>query len=303
MWLSKILGLKSWQTYLLKTTVTSSGMFGVPVLGGAAKTNRERDGEMEKERPNSTFDPRGRCHGYRMVWERAQDKPKEQEKKERPKESLSLTLTRSVSSLSPSVLHKKWRKRSSKADMEEWDGGGRTSREVWWRRATMRWGGGVCAVSLGSKGPTGQASRRALLKQRSQHTSQNLSGGVLQHWLRCFWDRAYRNVLNQQKDHLETTRDEKERTAGLWLRRAYRHMINTGHKSRCTEYRNARTSGWTEYRKDKNQDDQNSEAPTNQNEQNTDNQTCKDEQTVEIEIFRAMWRKYITGRRHTDGLQ
>lgn len=60
-----------------------------------------------------------------MAWERAQDKQKDHEKKERQKGSLIIPLMRSHSSLSPSVLRKKWRKRSSKTDTEEWDGGGR----------------------------------------------------------------------------------------------------------------------------------------------------------------------------------
>ncbi|XP_057205820.1 transcriptional regulator ATRX [Triplophysa rosa] len=89
---------------------------------------KQIDKEMEKwkkERPDSTFDPRGRCHGYRMAWERVQNKQKENEKKDRVKASLTLPLMRSHSSLSPSGLRKKWRKRRSKTDTEEWDGGGR----------------------------------------------------------------------------------------------------------------------------------------------------------------------------------
>ncbi|XP_051506136.1 uncharacterized protein LOC127413223 isoform X2 [Myxocyprinus asiaticus] len=93
-----------------------------------ADLQKQTEKEMEKwkiERPNSTFDPRGRCHGYRMAWERGQEKLRENEKKERQKGNLTLPLMRSHSSLSPSILRKKWRKRSSRTETEEWDGGGR----------------------------------------------------------------------------------------------------------------------------------------------------------------------------------
>nr|XP_055034250.1 ecotropic viral integration site 5 ortholog [Misgurnus anguillicaudatus] len=89
---------------------------------------KQTEKEMEKwkkERPGSTFDPRGRCHGYRMAWERVQNKQKENEKKEKQKGSLTLPLMRSHSSLSPHILRKKFRKRGSRSDAEEWDGGGR----------------------------------------------------------------------------------------------------------------------------------------------------------------------------------
>ncbi|XP_052006341.1 ecotropic viral integration site 5 ortholog [Xyrauchen texanus] len=89
---------------------------------------KQTEKEMEKwklERPHSTFDPRGRCHGYRMAWERGQEKLRKNEKKEQQKGNLTLPLMRSHSSLSPSILRKKLRKRSSRTETEEWDGGGR----------------------------------------------------------------------------------------------------------------------------------------------------------------------------------
>ncbi|XP_051514159.1 uncharacterized protein LOC127417928 [Myxocyprinus asiaticus] len=93
-----------------------------------ADLQKQTEKETEKwkvERPDSTFDLRGRCHGYRMAWERGQVKQKENEK-ERQRGNLTLPLMRSHSSLSPSILQKKWRKRSSRTETEEWDGGGRT---------------------------------------------------------------------------------------------------------------------------------------------------------------------------------
>ncbi|CDQ86565.1 unnamed protein product [Oncorhynchus mykiss] len=81
------------------------------------QTERELE-EWRMERPASTFDPRGRCHGYRMA-------------KEREKGNLSLPLIRSPSllSLSPSLLRKKWI-RGSRTDIGEWEGEGREVRKV-----------------------------------------------------------------------------------------------------------------------------------------------------------------------------
>ncbi|XP_061642686.1 TBC1 domain family member 10B isoform X1 [Phyllopteryx taeniolatus] len=68
--------------------------------------------KWRKDRPSSTFDPRGRCHGYRVAWERAQLNLAELDRKERETGNLSVPLARSASclSLSPSLLHKRWRK-------------------------------------------------------------------------------------------------------------------------------------------------------------------------------------------------
>lgn len=78
------------------------------------RTERELE-NWRKERPNSTFDPRGRCHGYLMAWERVKELEEKKEKKVKEKGNLSLPLLRSPSSLSPSLLRKKWKKRGSKA--------------------------------------------------------------------------------------------------------------------------------------------------------------------------------------------
>ncbi|XP_054453186.1 TBC1 domain family member 10B [Anoplopoma fimbria] len=94
----------------------------------ARDLEKQTEKELEKwrkDRPSSTFDPRGRCHGYRMAWARARQKEEEQDRKEREKGNLSVPLARSAStlSLSPSLLHKKWRK-GGKANAREWEGGG-----------------------------------------------------------------------------------------------------------------------------------------------------------------------------------
>ncbi|TKS72321.1 Carabin TBC1 domain family member 10C [Collichthys lucidus] len=87
--------------------------------------------KWRKDRPSSTFDPRGRCYGYRTVWARARQSEEEREKKEREKGNLSIPLARSAStlSLSPSILHKKWKK-GGKANAGDWEGGGRIERHL-----------------------------------------------------------------------------------------------------------------------------------------------------------------------------
>ncbi|TRY83943.1 hypothetical protein DNTS_014672 [Danionella cerebrum] len=85
---------------------------------------KQTEKEMEKwkrERPNSNFDPRGRCHGHQMAWERTQEK---QKGREQQKKNLVVTVMRSHSSLSP-LVRKKWRKQRSNTNIEEWDGGGK----------------------------------------------------------------------------------------------------------------------------------------------------------------------------------
>ncbi|KAB5570995.1 hypothetical protein PHYPO_G00219850 [Pangasianodon hypophthalmus] len=92
-----------------------------------AELQRQTEKELEKwrkEHPGSTFDPRDRCHGCHMIWEKGKEKEKENEKKERQSGNLSVPLMRSHSSLSPAILRKKWRKRGSKAETEEWEGRG-----------------------------------------------------------------------------------------------------------------------------------------------------------------------------------
>nr|XP_046261258.1 rab GTPase-activating protein eat-17 [Scatophagus argus] len=80
--------------------------------------------KWRKDRPSSTFDPRDRCRGYRTVWERARQNEEEQDRKEREKGNLSIPLARSAStlSLSPSILHKRWKK-GGKVNAGESDGG------------------------------------------------------------------------------------------------------------------------------------------------------------------------------------
>ncbi|KAM6999997.1 uncharacterized protein tbc1d10c [Tautogolabrus adspersus] len=86
--------------------------------------------KWRKDRPSSSFDPRGRCHGYRMAWAQAQYTEEEQDKRERQKGNLSVPLARSAStlSLSPSLLQR-WRK-GGKVNTREWEGGGKVVRHL-----------------------------------------------------------------------------------------------------------------------------------------------------------------------------
>ncbi|XP_051274971.1 TBC1 domain family member 10B [Dicentrarchus labrax] len=100
----------------------------------ARDLDKQTEKELEKwrkDRPSSTFDPRGRCYGYRMAWARARQNEEERNRKEREKGNLSIPLARSAStlSLSPSILHKKWRK-GGKVNAGEWEGGGRVVRHL-----------------------------------------------------------------------------------------------------------------------------------------------------------------------------
>ncbi|XP_070818286.1 ecotropic viral integration site 5 ortholog [Chaetodon trifascialis] len=94
------------------------------------RTEKELE-KWRKDRPSSTFDPRGRCQGYQMAWTRARQSEEEQDRKEREKGNLSVPLARSAStlSLSPSILHKRWRK-GGKGNTSEWAGGGRVVRHL-----------------------------------------------------------------------------------------------------------------------------------------------------------------------------
>lgn len=81
----------------------------------ARDLEKQTEKELErwrKDKPSSTFDPRGRCQGYRMAWERAREHVDQLDRKEREEGNLSVPLARSAStlSLSPSILHKRWRK-------------------------------------------------------------------------------------------------------------------------------------------------------------------------------------------------
>ncbi|XP_061582028.1 ecotropic viral integration site 5 ortholog [Cololabis saira] len=93
------------------------------------KRTEKELGKWRKDRPSSTFDPRHRCHGYRMAWMKVQDNEQEREKKEREKGNLAVPLGRSAStlSLSPSLLHKKWRK-GGKVNTGDWVSGNKVQR-------------------------------------------------------------------------------------------------------------------------------------------------------------------------------
>ncbi|KAG9272208.1 trichohyalin [Astyanax mexicanus] len=98
----------------------------VPLSSGDLQRQTEKElKKWKKERPGSTFDPRHRCHGYHMVWEKGREKEKEHDKKEKLSGNLTVPLSRSHSSLTPTLLRRKWRKGGSKVETEEWEGGGR----------------------------------------------------------------------------------------------------------------------------------------------------------------------------------
>ncbi|CAM4612143.1 unnamed protein product [Leuciscus chuanchicus] len=231
------------------------------------QTEKELE-KWKKDRPNSTFDPRGRCYGYRMAWERVQDKQKEHEKKERQKGSLIIPLMRSHSSLSPSVLRKKWRKRSSKTDTEEWDGGGRKfshslmeeSDEEEMRRKS------VCGIVGEQRDKRDRlADELCTHKHKDHNTHPNISVVVSSSIDSDVFEKEHTEAsLNQQKDNSATTQAEVEET--------HHHEQNTNQDEPSTE-----TQGQ--------QDEQNIEKDrgqeSNQTEQNTNNQTCQEEQTVE----------------------
>lgn len=87
--------------------------------------------KWRKDRPLSTFDPRGRCQGYQVLWARAKHNKEERYVKEREEGNLSVPLARSASvlSLSSSRLHWRWRK-GEKVKMREWDSGRRVMRHL-----------------------------------------------------------------------------------------------------------------------------------------------------------------------------
>ncbi|XP_031413871.1 carabin-like [Clupea harengus] len=95
------------------------------------RTERELE-NWRKERPDSTFDPRVRCHGYLMAWERVKETEEKKERRAKEKGNLSLAPLRSLSSLSslsPSLL-RKWKKRGSKVVEEDCEGGAGELREL-----------------------------------------------------------------------------------------------------------------------------------------------------------------------------
>ncbi|KAJ3587800.1 hypothetical protein NHX12_011396 [Muraenolepis orangiensis] len=103
---------------------------------------RRTDKELEKwrqDRPSSTFDPRGRCHGY---WTSREASREERDRKSWFKGNLSGPLVRSASalSLSPSLLHKRWRKQSDAVQVERHRSMGNrgVGRESWMEARALR---------------------------------------------------------------------------------------------------------------------------------------------------------------------
>ncbi|XP_051925192.1 uncharacterized protein tbc1d10c isoform X2 [Hippocampus zosterae] len=85
----------------------------VPLTSSDLEKHTEKELlKWRKDRPSSTFDPRRRCHGYRVAWDRVQLNRADLDREDRVTGNLSLPLARSASclSLSPSLLHKRWRR-------------------------------------------------------------------------------------------------------------------------------------------------------------------------------------------------
>ncbi|XP_007565923.1 ecotropic viral integration site 5 ortholog [Poecilia formosa] len=104
----------------------------VPLSGKDLEKRTEKElGRWRKDKPSSTFDPRGRCYGYRMAWARTRQQKEEREQKERETGNLSVPLARSAStlSLSPALLHKRFRK-GGKGNPGEWEAGNKVSRHL-----------------------------------------------------------------------------------------------------------------------------------------------------------------------------
>ncbi|KAK1903756.1 Carabin [Dissostichus eleginoides] len=100
----------------------------------ARDLEKQTERELKKwrtDRPSSTFDPRGRCQGYRMAWASGRQNEEERDMKEREKGNLSIPLARSAStlSLSPALLSKRWG-RGAKTNTREWESGGKVVRHL-----------------------------------------------------------------------------------------------------------------------------------------------------------------------------
>ncbi|XP_024864360.1 ecotropic viral integration site 5 ortholog [Kryptolebias marmoratus] len=104
----------------------------VPLSTKELEKRTEKElGRWRKDKPSSTFDPRGRCHGYQMAWARARQEEEARERTEREKGNLSVPLERSAStlSLSPSLLQKRWKK-GGKANAGDLERGNRVVRHL-----------------------------------------------------------------------------------------------------------------------------------------------------------------------------
>ncbi|XP_062249491.1 ecotropic viral integration site 5 ortholog [Platichthys flesus] len=89
----------------------------VPLTSRDLEKQTEKELEKwRKDRPSSTFDPRGRCQGHRVAWARARQNQEDWDRKERQKGNLSAPLSRSASTLtlSPSLLPHRLGKGGSK---------------------------------------------------------------------------------------------------------------------------------------------------------------------------------------------
>ncbi|CAL8264295.1 unnamed protein product [Lota lota] len=90
----------------------------VPLSRSDLKRRTEKELEnWRKARPSSTFDPRGRCHGY---WASRETMREDRDRKVDSKGNLLVPLVRSASalSLSPSLFRRRWGKQSGAAKVE-----------------------------------------------------------------------------------------------------------------------------------------------------------------------------------------
>ncbi|XP_060935117.1 ecotropic viral integration site 5 ortholog [Limanda limanda] len=89
----------------------------VPLSSRDLEKQTEKELEKwRKDRPSSTFDPRGRCQGHQVAWARSRQNQEDRDRKERQKGNLSVPLSRSASTLtlSPSLLPQRLGKGGSK---------------------------------------------------------------------------------------------------------------------------------------------------------------------------------------------
>ncbi|XP_041800566.1 trichohyalin isoform X2 [Chelmon rostratus] len=184
----------------------------------ARDLEKQTEKELEKwrkDRPSSTFDPRGRCQGYQMAWTKARQNEEEQDRKEREKGNLSVPLARSAStlSLSPSILQKKWGK-GGKANADEWEGGGRVVRhlsmgtkENWksWTELNLKMVQGVQEEDVVSEEHKKQSEPKLTgnTEQKESEKTDNIQNIPTEQE-----DEAVR--VKEQTEHVETRITEKE---------------------------------------------------------------------------------------------